>query len=60
MEQIAFIVVALILYFGADLILRRYEAALGRRLEHRTIVFFFMLLVFALIAFELIQRFIPE
>ena len=60
MEQIAFLVVAVILYFGADWILRRIEVRLGRRLEHRTIVFLFILLVSALIAFELIQRFIPQ
>ena len=60
MEQIAFIIVALILYFGTNWILGRIETALGRRLEYRTIVFFFMLLIFALISFELIKRFVPE
>ncbi len=60
METIVFLIVAICLYFGADWILCRIEGRLGRRLEHRTIVFLFLLLVSALIAFELIQRFIPK
>lgn len=60
METIYFIIVAIGLYFGADWILRRIEAHLGRRLEHRTIVFMFLLLTSALIVFELIQRFLPK
>ena len=60
MENIVFIIVAICLYFGADWILRRIETSLGRRLEHRTIVFLFLLLISALIVFELIQRFAPK
>ena len=60
MENIVFILVAVGLYFGSDWILRRIEVALGRRLEHRTIVFLFLLLICALITFELIQRFAPK
>ena len=60
METIVFIIVAIGLYFGADWILRRIEEHLGRRLEHRTIVFLFLLLISAMIIFELIQRYAPK
>ena len=57
MEGVYFIAVGIALYFLADWILRRIEAALGRSLEHRTVVFFFILLASALLSFYLIRRF---
>jgi hypothetical protein len=56
MEALVFLVVAVGLYFVADLILDRIERALGRRLEYRTLVFFAILLVLALISFALLRR----
>jgi len=56
MEAVYFTVVAIALYFGADWALNRIEARLGRRLEHRTLIFFGILLVLALLAFEGITR----
>ena len=57
MEILYFTLVAVILYLGADWILNRIEAAAGRRLKYRNIVFFAMLLVMALSSFALINRF---
>ncbi len=56
MEIIYLIIVAVPLYLFADWILRRFERAMGRTLEHRTLVFFFILLVLTLVAFGLIGR----
>jgi hypothetical protein len=55
MEALYFTAVAIILYLGADWILNRIEAAIGRRLENRTIVFFGILLTMALVSFALIR-----
>ncbi len=55
MEAVYFTVVAVVLYFVADRILNAIEVKLGRRLEHRTLVFFGMLLAMALGAFALIR-----
>ena len=57
MEIVYFTLVAVILYLGADWILNRVEAAAGRRLKYRNIVFFVMLLVMALSSFALISYF---
>ena len=55
MEAIVFTLVAIALYFGSDWILQRIEAALGRRLEHRSLVFFAILLVSAVVVFSLLR-----
>lgn len=60
MEAVYFLVVAIALYFVADWLLRRIEAILGRTLENRTVVFFFLLMGLALVSFSLIQRFFGE
>ena len=57
MESLYFVVVAVILYFGADWILNRIETAAGRRFEYRTVVFFAILLTLALVSFALIRRY---
>ncbi|NIR29888.1 MAG: hypothetical protein GWN84_11365 [Gammaproteobacteria bacterium] len=56
MEVVYFTLVAIALYFVSDWILERIEVALGRRLEHRTLVFFAILLLLALASFHLIRR----
>ena len=56
MEIIYFTLVAVLLYLGADWILRRIEVGIGRRLENRSIIFFAILLVMALSSFALIDR----
>jgi len=50
-----FTLVAIILYLAADWILVRIETAAGRVLEHRSIIFFALLLALALTTFTLIQ-----
>jgi len=56
MDAVYFFLVAILLYFAADWALRRIEAALGRTLEHRMLVFFVLLLTLALVSFALIRR----
>jgi len=57
MESLYFVVVAVILYFGADWILKRIEAAAGRHFKYRSFVFFGVLLTLALVSFALIRRY---
>ena len=40
MSVVYFTIVAIILYFAADWLLERVEVAVGRRLEHRSLIFF--------------------
>ena len=55
MSVVYFTIVAIILYFAADWLLERVEVAVGRRLEHRSLIFFVILLTLALTSFSLIQ-----
>ncbi len=55
MEAIVFTLVAIALYLGSDWMLQRIEVALGRRLEHRSLVFFAILLVGALVTFSVLR-----
>jgi TRAP-type C4-dicarboxylate transport system permease small subunit len=55
MEALYFTIVGVILYLGADWVLNRIEARRGSRFEHRSIVFFVILLSSALIVFSLIE-----
>ncbi len=56
METITFTVTAILLYFLADLIVDRIERSAGRRLEHRSLLFFGILLVLAVASFAMIRR----
>jgi len=56
MEIIWFTATGIILYVGADWLLRRFEALAGRRFEHRSLVFFCILLVLALASFAAIRQ----
>ena len=58
MSAVYFTIVAIILYFVADWLLERMEIAAGKRLEHRSLIFFVILLTLALSSFSLIQHFI--
>ncbi len=57
MSGVYFTLVAIVLYFVSDWILERVEIAAGRRFEHRTLIFFAILLALALASFSLIQRY---
>ncbi|MBT3401966.1 MAG: hypothetical protein HN420_18495 [Rhodospirillaceae bacterium] len=51
MSEVLFIVIAVVLYFACDRGLDFAERRAGRRFEHRTLIFFGLLLGTALIAF---------
>ena len=55
MEAIYFTVVAIVLYLLSDWILVRIEAATGKVLEHRSLIFFAILMMLALTSFWLIR-----
>jgi len=57
LESVYFILVAIMLYFGADWILRRMEAAAGRHFKYRAFIFFGILLTMALVSFALIRNY---
>lgn len=55
MEFVVFTLVAIGLYFLSDWLLRRIEAAAGRVLEHRSLIFFAILASATLLSFWLIR-----
>ena len=55
MEGILFLLVAVVLYFVSDAVLQAIERHLGRRLEHRSLLFFVLLLSLALVTFTVIR-----
>jgi hypothetical protein len=57
METVYFILVGIALYFAADWVLNRIERARGARFEHRDLIYFAIILVLAISAFYLINRF---
>ena len=56
MEIVYFTLTAIVLYVFSDWVLRRMEAFAGRRFEHRTLIFFALLLGLALASFALIRN----
>lgn len=59
MQIILFTVVAVVLYLVADRLLNALELRAGRRFEHRSLIFFAILLPLAMLAFAAIQRLVP-
>ena len=55
MAAIYFTLAGIVLYLAADWLLNRIEIHRGERLEHRTLVFFGILLGLALLTFPLLQ-----
>ena len=55
MEKIYFTLVGIGLYFASDWILDRIEAARGNRFENRSVIFFVIILVLAVVTFQLIN-----
>ena len=49
-----FTLVAALLYLFSDWVLQRVEVAAGRRFEHRSLIFFAILLTLALASFSLL------
>ena len=56
MELIAFTLAGIVLYFFSDWLLDRIEQARGARFENRSIIFFVIILVLALVSFQFISR----
>ncbi|MCB1857190.1 MAG: hypothetical protein KDI63_02910 [Gammaproteobacteria bacterium] len=56
MELVAYTIVGLLLYFLSDWILNQIEIRRGERLPNRSLVFFVIIMVLALVVFELVQR----
>lgn len=59
MEAVYFTVVGIVLYLVADRLVVMVERRAGRVLEHRTLLFFAVLLTLALVAFAAIRHFLP-
>jgi hypothetical protein len=59
LEAILFTVTGIVLYLAADRLVVLIERRLGRILEHRTLLFFALLLTFALVTFAAIRQFLP-
>jgi hypothetical protein len=55
-ESISYTLVAILLYFASDWLLVRMELARGRRFEHRSLIFFGLLLGLALASFYFIRQ----
>ncbi len=60
MQILLFTTLAAILYLVADRALNALELRAGRRFEYRSVVFFGILLLLALIAFSLVRNLVPE
>ena len=56
MGAVWFTIVAIVLYLFSDWLLERAEVYFGRRFEHRSLVFFVILLALALLTFSVIQQ----
>ncbi len=54
--MVYFTLVGIGLYFFSDWILDRIETARGARFENRSVIFFVIILVLALVSFQLISR----
>jgi len=56
MEMIYYTVAAVLLYLVSDWILNRIEIRRGKRFEHRSLIFFAIILVLSVALFNLIQQ----
>jgi hypothetical protein len=57
MSILYFTAVAAILYLVSDWILQQFEVRSGKRFEHRSLIFFAILLSLAITTFSLIQQY---
>ncbi len=58
MQIVYYTLAGIVLYVAADWILKQIERRRGAPFENRTIIFFFILLVLALVTFRAIQYFL--
>ncbi len=59
MQIVLFTLLAIALYLVADRALDALERRAGRRFDNRSLIFFAILLVLAVISFAVVQRFLP-
>ncbi len=59
MAAVYYTITGVVLYLLADWILRAVEARAGRIFEHRTLIFFALLLAMALVTFAVIRSLVP-
>jgi hypothetical protein len=59
MEAVYFTATGIVLYLLADRLVVLIERRAGRVLEHRTLLFFVLLLSLALVTFAAIRQFLP-
>jgi hypothetical protein len=55
-EIVYFTVAGIVLYLFSDWLLDRIESARGQRFEHRSVVFFIIILSLAVLTFQLLSR----
>jgi len=58
-EALLFTALAVVLYLVADRLLDTLERRAGRRFEYRSVVFFAILLLLAVLSFAVVRRFGP-
>lgn len=56
MEFIYYTLAGIALYFVSDWLLERIEQARGKRFENRSVIFFVIILVLAVVSFQIIGR----
>ena len=56
MDNLLFLLLAVALWFASDAAVQAVEVRLGRRLEHRTLLFFAILLTLALASFAAVRH----
>jgi hypothetical protein len=57
MQYVYFTIAAIFLYLGSDMILTRIEKARGKPLPNRSVIFFAIILVLAVVSFRAIEYF---
>ncbi|MGB5164570.1 MAG: hypothetical protein WBN09_10075 [Woeseiaceae bacterium] len=58
MSIVYFTLVAVLLYWLADWVLERVEVRAGKRLQHRSLIFFAILLSMALVTFSMLGAYL--
>ncbi len=58
MSIVYFTLVAVLLYWLADWVLERIEVRAGKRLQHRSLIFFAVLLSMALVTFSMLGAYL--
>jgi NhaP-type Na+/H+ or K+/H+ antiporter len=59
MQIVILLIVGIVLYMGSDWVLKAIEKRRGRRFEQRSLIFFGILLVSAMITFSALQSYLP-